>query len=124
MLFRSLATMMAVQAAVQAHANQGGTYILATPANISTGWILTDLVDASENDPKQAQTRWLWNFTKPLLVASQLQGAQSTSMQAISNGAPTNGSLTAPATSGAVPSIVTGTNPVGINPVSPPVAPQ
>lgn len=113
-----LLTMMALQAAIAKHANMGGTYAVATPAFIYTNLILTGLSDISDGSSPIPQNTWRWDFVKPLLTLAQAQAAQSTFMNAVTNGIATDGGLGTNAASAAVPSTITGTNPTGLNAIT------
>jgi hypothetical protein len=113
-----LITMTMLQAVIQKHANLGGTYIVATPAGFYTNCILTGLTDVSGGESPIPQNTWQWDFVQPLVTLQAAQAAQSTFMNAASQGLPTNGSLNATANSAAVPSIVNGTGTAGLNPPS------
>lgn len=68
-----LVTLSALQAALLAHANLGGTFIVATPALIYSGCILKNVRDVTSgggSDPTP-QRQWLWNFEQPLVSESQ-----------------------------------------------------
>lgn len=112
---RKLITMMALQSALQKHANLGGTYIVATPAGMYTDCILTSLSDVSGGESPTPQTAWQFDFVKPLVTLRAAQAAQSTLMQSATNGTPTDGAWTASSAGGAVPTTSAGATPLGIN---------
>lgn len=63
----------ALQATLQAHANLGGTFIVATPALIYSGCILKSIRDVTGgggSDPTP-QRQWLWSFEQPLVSEAQ-----------------------------------------------------
>ena len=108
-------TMMMLQAAVQRHANMGGTYTVATPTYLYTDCILTGLTDVSSGASAQdVQATWQWDFTQPLVTLEAAQAAQSSLMQKINDGVPTTGTWNATASSGAVPSTVPSALPTGM----------
>jgi len=63
------------------HTALGGWYSVATPSYVYQGCLLTQLVDASEEeDGAQPQVRWIWNFMQPLITSDALQAAQNQGM--------------------------------------------
>jgi hypothetical protein len=114
-------TMMMLQAAVQKHANLGGTYTVVTPAHLYTDCILTNLVDVSSGGAAQnIQDAWQWDFIQPLVTLAAAQAAMSTLMQKLNDGTPTSGTWNATASSGAVPSTVPSALPTGMGVTSSP----
>lgn len=91
-----LATMIALQKAIQAHRNSGGTYTVVTPAGIYTNCLLKRLSDASAGNSAQAQNTYQWDFRRPLLTQEQATQAQNSLMSKITSG------VQVPATNGAV----------------------
>jgi hypothetical protein len=91
-----LATMVALQLTLQQHAQQGGTYIIVTPSGFWPNCILLGLSDASSGDAKAPQETWRFDFEQPLISLAQAQSAQNTLMSKITNGTPTDGSLSGP----------------------------
>lgn len=92
-----LATMLALQYALQQHNATGGTYTIITPSAFYADCVMTSLSDASNGESKQLQNAWRWDFEKPLLTQSQADVAQQAlnqKMSSISNGLPTDASLT------------------------------
>lgn len=66
------------------HIAAGGYFNIATPAFIYTGCLLLNLVDASDvPDGAQTQTRWVWNFEKPLITLEQAEAVVSSGMAKI-----------------------------------------
>lgn len=98
-----LATMVALQAALNLHANQGGTYIIATPSGFWPNAILLRLSDASSGDAKMPQEAWRFDFEQPLITLSQAAGAQNQLMSSITNGTPTDGATSGPSVTPGVP---------------------
>jgi hypothetical protein len=88
-----LATLTALQAALQLHTNSGGTFTVATPSFIYTNCLLTALRDVSAGQPSQPQSIWQWDFFQPLLTVDQLGGLMNTMMSKISGGTPSTGAL-------------------------------
>ena len=63
------------------HTAAGGYYNVATPAFIYTNCLLLNLIDASDvPDGAQTQTRWVWNFERPLITLQQAQTAVNVAM--------------------------------------------
>jgi hypothetical protein len=85
--------MGALQASLLQHTNMGGWFFVATPALSYPNCLLTGITDVSAGQPSQPQSIWQWDFYQPLLQLSQLAGAQNTMMSKISNGTPSDGSL-------------------------------
>jgi hypothetical protein len=114
-------TMMMLQAAVQRHANLGGTYTIATPASLYPNCILTNLSDASNGTSAQdVQCVWQWDFVQPLVTLDAAQAAQSTLMQKVTSGLPADGSWDATASSNSIPSTVPNAQPAGMGITSSP----
>jgi len=86
-----LATLTALQSALQLHNTTGGTYIVATPAYIFTNCVMTGLRDISDHSTKQVQTEWQFDFMQPLLTFSQAEGTQNNPMRQWAAGVPTIG---------------------------------
>lgn len=111
-----LATMTALQATLAAHVASGGTFTVATPSYIYTNCLLVGLKDISGGgETKQAQYLWQWDFEQPLITQAQAQTAQNSLMQKLTNGLPTDGSLSGAGNtvgfppSGAAPSVIPST---------------
>lgn len=105
-----LATLTALQAALDQHNSSGGTYTVATPGFFYTNCLLRDMTDISPGPAgdKQVQSIWQLNFEQPLLTQSQAAAAQNSMMQKVSSGLPTDGSLSGLSqTVGAPPSLAT-----------------
>ena len=67
------------------HIAAGGYFNVATPAYIYTDCLLLNLVDASDvPDGAQTQTRWVWNFERPLITLQQAQQVVNTAMGKLS----------------------------------------
>ena len=113
-----LTTMILLQTMLKQHAEQGGTYIIVTPAGFYTGCILTRLVDVSSDANPIPQNAWQFDFSQPLVSLQQAQGAFSTLMDKVSRGLFTNGSWNATATVSFAPSTLS-TGITGLNPVAP-----
>lgn len=98
-----LATIMALQFALQTHIQSGGTFIVATPALLYPSCLLETLKDVTPGGDKQTQTHWLWEFEKPLLSLSQAAQAMNALMSRITDGLPTTGSLSGVEQSAGIP---------------------
>lgn len=61
-----LVTLSALQSVLQAHANLGGTFIVATPALIYSGCVLRTVKDVTSSSEPIAQRTWTWDFEQPL----------------------------------------------------------
>ena len=88
-----LATLTALQTALAAHNASGGTYIVATPAQIWTNGLLTAVEDISSGRGSQTQTEFRFDFEFPLITQAQAQSVLGGLMSRISGGLPTDGSL-------------------------------
>lgn len=103
-----LATMMALKATIEQHNNMGGLYTVITPSGVWDNCICQDIRDISRSDIKQPQNAWQWDFRKPLVTLAQAAAAQNSLMSKISNGAPTDGSLSGINTTIAQPPSIAG----------------
>ncbi|MCU6240795.1 hypothetical protein [Enterobacter asburiae] len=86
-----LVTLTALQATLQAHANLGGTYIVATPALLYSSCILKTVRDVTGSGDVTPQRQWLWDFEKPLISEAGAKGAQNSYLSKIDNGDKTTG---------------------------------
>jgi hypothetical protein len=112
-----LSTMLMLQAAIQKHANLGGTYTIVTPAGLYTNCILTNWSDVSSGDSAIPQNTYQWDFIQPLVTLEAAEAAMNTFMAGNAAGLPTNGTLNATANSPAIPSTAA-TGIAGLNPTS------
>jgi hypothetical protein len=103
-----LAAMTVLQQTLVAHNAAGGTYTVATPAQIFTNCILILVRDVSGGESKQVQHTWQFDFVQPLITINQAQQVYNSLMNKIAGGLPTG--LT-PSWSGL--SSTTGSNLVG-----------
>jgi hypothetical protein len=87
---------MALKATLESHNNQGGLYTIATPAYMYENMVMTALTDNSRGNNSIPQNAWRWDFEKPLVVLSELQGAQNNTISKMSNKVPTNGQVSGP----------------------------
>lgn len=85
------AVMTALKATLDQHNSVGGTYTVATPAFLYQDLVLTALTDNSRGQNSLPQNAWRFDFEKPLIALSDLQGAQNHLMGLLSNGLPTTG---------------------------------
>jgi hypothetical protein len=86
---------MALKATLDSHNNMGGMYNIATPAYFYENMVMTALTDNSRGNNSIPQNAWRWDFEKPLVVLSEIQGAQNQTLQQISNGLRTSGATSA-----------------------------
>lgn len=98
-----LLTMTALQMALYQHNLQGGTYTVATPSFAYTNLVMLGLRDISQGESKQVQHTWQWDFEQPLITLQQAQQAQSSLMSKLTNGTPTDGSLSGPGAAVGIP---------------------
>ena len=63
-----LVTLSALQVVLQAHANLGGTFTVATPALIYSNCILRTVRDVTGANDPMPQRQWLWDFEQPLIT--------------------------------------------------------
>lgn len=113
-----LATMSALKAVLAQHGASGGLYTVATPSGILPNGILLTLRDISAGDTKQVQHTWQWDFEFPLVTLQQAEQAQNTLTSKLTNGLPTDGSLSGAGStigipaSGAAPSLIPAAQPL------------
>jgi hypothetical protein len=82
-----LITFTALKSTLEQHQALGGTYTIVMPTGIIPNCILLNLLNVDPGESKQVQTRWQWNFRKPLLTLEDAQSAQNSLMSQISSGA-------------------------------------
>ena len=82
-----------IQAALTAHNNAGGTYIIFTPGLFYQGGILLDVFDATDGETKQEQVDWQFDFFFPLITQQGASASFSSAMQTMQGGGPVNGTL-------------------------------
>lgn len=90
--YAKLATMTALQQALDQHSSLGGTYTVITQSGIYTNGILTALRDVSHPESHQVQNAYQWDFVFPLLTLEQAQQAQNNLMGQLTNGTQVTGS--------------------------------
>lgn len=83
-----LVTLSALQAVLQAHANLGGTYIVATPSIIYNNCILKTVKDNSSGNDPLPQRSWLWDFEQPLITTTDADRAVTNFLKRIDAGDP------------------------------------
>jgi hypothetical protein len=88
------AIMTSLKGTLERHNDNGGTFTVATPAYMYDNLILTSLTDNSRGNNSIPQNAWRFDFERPLVALAELQGAQNQLMQKITNGLPTDGSMT------------------------------
>ncbi|MEQ9902573.1 hypothetical protein [Pectobacterium aroidearum] len=81
-----LVTFSALQAVLQAHANLGGTFIVATPSLIYSNCILRTVKDASASNEGLPQRSWLWDFEQPLITEKDSKRAENSFFNKINGG--------------------------------------
>ena len=81
-----LATMSALQAALQAHANLGGTFTIATPALFYTNCVLLQVRDVTPSNIKNPQTVWQFDFQKPLITTTDATSAVNSMLSKVDTG--------------------------------------
>lgn len=84
--YAKLATMTALQQALDQHSSLGGTYTIITMSQIYTNGILTALRDVSDPESHQVQNAYQWDFTFPLLTLNDAQSAQNNLMGQLTSG--------------------------------------
>ena len=84
-----LATLTVLQQTLAQHNAAGGTYTVATPAQIYTNCLLVKVTDVSGGEAKQVQYAWQFDFIQPLVTVNQAAQVYNTLMNAIGGGLPT-----------------------------------
>jgi len=84
-----LTTMMALRSTIEKHANMGGTYTVATPANYFQNGILLRLTDISSGESPINQNTFQFDFEFPLISLQAAQAAQSNFLANVANAVPT-----------------------------------
>lgn len=85
-LLTKLAIFTALQAALQAHIQNGGLFIVATPAQVYQNCILVGFTDVSPPGYKQWQIIWQLDFQQPLVTQAQAQTAYNSLLSQINGG--------------------------------------
>ena len=81
-----LVTISALQSVLQAHANLGGTFIIATPALIYSGCILRTVKDVTSSSEAVPQRSWMWDFEQPLVTETGAEQAVNSFLSKIDGG--------------------------------------
>lgn len=84
-----LATLTVLQQTLLQHNASGGTYTVATPAQIFTNCLLIQVRDVSGGESKQVQHTWQFDFIQPLITINQAAQVYNSLMNKISGGLPT-----------------------------------
>lgn len=84
--------MTALATSLRLHDNLGGLYSIWTPAYIYSNCLRLDMVDISDGSAQQTQFQWRLDFYQPLITLQQAAQAQSSLMNALTQGIPNNGS--------------------------------
>lgn len=71
---------------MQAHANLGGTFIIATPALIYSGCILRTVKDVTSSSEAIPQRSWSWDFEQPLVTETGAEQAVNSFLSKIDGG--------------------------------------
>ena len=89
-----LSTFTGLQSSLQAHNNSGGTYIVATPAYVYNGLIMTGMTDITRGESNQHQIEWQIDFIQPLLTVAAAIAAENSLISKISSGGQISGNPT------------------------------
>ncbi|TGC28038.1 hypothetical protein [Escherichia sp. E1130] len=81
-----LVTLSALQMVLQAHANLGGTFTVATPSLIYSNCILRTVRDVTGSNEPLPQRQWLWEFEQPLITETSAEQATNNYLSKIDNG--------------------------------------
>jgi len=87
-----LVTLSALQAVLQAHANLGGTYVVATPGIIYSNCILKTVRDVTGGNETTPQSQWLWDFEQPLVTETSADQAVTNFLNKVDAGDKQTGS--------------------------------
>jgi hypothetical protein len=88
---KKLTVMQSVKQRLDTHNNNGGTYIVVTPAYVYDNMVMLSLTDASRGSSNLPQNAWRFDFERPLVVLQELRRAQSALMSKLTNGVLTDG---------------------------------
>lgn len=97
-----LATLTALQASLTQHNAMGGTYIIATPAQVYFNCVMLGMTDVTSGESKQTQIEWQLDFQMPLMTTPASGSVLNAMMSRLTNGLQISGQ---PAWSGAVASV-------------------
>ena len=81
-----LAVMTMLQATMQLHCQQGGTFTVMTPSQIYTGCLLTSISDVSSEETNQVQWAYQWDFVQPLITFPSLIPNLNPSLSSLTGG--------------------------------------
>lgn len=81
-----LALMQNLVQGLEKHCNQGGTFVVATPAFIYTACLLENMADVTGGETQQVQALYRLDFVIPLLTLEAARAAQNSLMQKTSDG--------------------------------------
>lgn len=81
-----LVTLSGLQMVLQAHANLGGTFTVATPSLIYSNCILRTVRDVTSSNEPLPQRQWLWEFEQPLITETSAEQATNSYLSKIDNG--------------------------------------
>lgn len=81
-----LVSLSSLQMVLQAHANLGGTFIVATPSLIYNNCILRTVRDVTGSNEPLPQRQWLWEFEQPLISETSAEQAVNNYLNKIDNG--------------------------------------
>lgn len=86
-----LVTMTALQATLNYHISNGGTFIVVTPASFYTNGLLLSMRDVTAGQSKQVQAAYQLDFEFPLLTLNQAQSVQNSLMSKLTGGTQIDG---------------------------------
>lgn len=84
-----MATISALQAALDKHNNMGGMYTVLTPGYIYTSMIMTGFRDVTPNPETLPQSQFQLDFVRPLTQLTEASQKQSTLMSKLTSGSKT-----------------------------------
>jgi hypothetical protein len=93
---KKLTVMQAVKQRLDTHNNNGGTYIVVTPAYVYDNMVMNALTDSSRGSSNLPQNAWRFDFERPLVTLQDLRAAQSALMSKLTNGVVTDGAWSGP----------------------------
>lgn len=109
-------TISSLKKSLDQHNQQGGSYIVVTPAYVYPNSLLVNLHDASGSQSKQVQNAWQWDFVRPLLTVEEAQYTLNSLLNKINGGLPIQGQPTNSGLNSTTGNAITGaTSPVKIN---------
>lgn len=71
---------------ITAHNNQGGSFLVLTPAKVYTGMLLTSISDITGEGTNQTQIEWQFDFVQPIISVQSAINALSNLNQKITSG--------------------------------------